>query len=111
MAIPFEPNTAPIVFQRLADERMRERAFLERLAGTYTLPSMIMIATVQGDHTLVLGYTGQPTLELVPLEGTRFTLKGQPSITVEFDLAEAGPASGLELTHPGGIMTATRSAD
>jgi CubicO group peptidase (beta-lactamase class C family) len=34
VAIPFEPDTQPIVFQRLADERMRQRAFLERLAGT-----------------------------------------------------------------------------
>ncbi len=111
VAIPFEPNTPPIVFQRLPDERMRERVFLERLAGTYTLPSMTLIATVQGDHTLVLGFAGMPTTELVPLEGTRFTLKGQPSITVEFTLPEAGAASMLELTHPGGIMSATRSAD
>ncbi len=111
VAIPFEPNTSPIVFERLPDERMRERAFLERLAGTYTMPSMLMLVTLQGEHTLVLGFAGMPTTELVPLEGARFTLKGQPSLTVEFVLADDAPASELQLTHPGGVMVATRPAD
>ena len=110
VAIPFEPDTQPIVFQRLPDERMRERAFLERLAGTYTMPSATMLAALQGEHTLVLAFAGMPTTELVPLDGARFTLKGQPSLVVEFTLGDDGAASELHLTHPGGIMIATRQA-
>jgi hypothetical protein len=69
---------------------------------------MKMLAAMQGEHTLVLGFAGMPTTELVPLDGARFTLKGQPSLVVEFTLADDGSASELQLTHPGGIMIATR---
>ncbi|HYF61445.1 MAG TPA: serine hydrolase [Herpetosiphonaceae bacterium] len=108
VAIPLEPDTAPIVFERAADESMRQREFLERLAGTYALPSMTMLVTLQGDHALTLGYAGMAATELLPLEGTRFTLKGQPALLVEFILGDDGQASQLQLTYPGGIMAATR---
>lgn len=109
LAIPFEPETAAIVFERIAEARMRERAFLEPLAGTYTLPGMTIIAALQGEQTLVLGYAGMPMNELVPIDGTRFTFKDQPSLSVEFTVGDDGRASQLRITHPGGIMTATRA--
>lgn len=106
VAIPFEPMVKPINFERIADPRMRERDFLAPFAGTYALPNMTLIVTLQGDHTLVLGYVGQPSSELLPLEGTTFEIKGQSGITVEFK--SSAQATELLLTHPGGIWTATR---
>ena len=108
VAIPFEPMVKPINFERIAEPRMRERDFLAPFAGTYTLPNMTLIVTLQGDHMLVLGYVGQPSSELLPLHGTLFAIKGQSGITVEFK--SSAQATELLLMHPGGIWTAKKNS-
>jgi hypothetical protein len=76
LALPLEPNVKEIVFECVAESHLRQRAFLERLVGTYEVMGMPLAITLKGEDTLVGTLPGQPSLELVPYRGTTFNLKG-----------------------------------
>ena len=84
LALPLEPSVKEIVFERVADPRLRDRAFLERLAGTYELMGMPLSISLKGDDTLVGTMPGQPAIELVPYRGTTFNLKGLTGASLTF---------------------------
>jgi hypothetical protein len=65
-------------------------------------PVEIVIAQ-QNDGTLTAAVPGAPPLELVPVRGLRFGIKGQPSITAEFELDETGTAVRI-VVQPLGIF-------
>ncbi len=108
LALPLEPNVKEIVFERVAENNLRQRAFLERLVGSYEVMGMSLAITLKGEDTLVGTLPGQPSLELVPYRGTTFNLKGLTGASLTFHLGESGPADSLELVQPGVVLQAKR---
>ncbi len=108
LALPLEPSVKEIVFERVADPRLRDRAFLERLAGTYELMGMPLSISLQGDDTLVGTLPGQPAIELVPYRGTTYNLKGLNGASLTFRVGETGPAESVVLNQPGVVLEAKR---
>lgn len=108
VSLPMESSVKEIVFVRVAPEAMRERSFLEPLAGTYELMGMQVHIALQGDHTLVLAIPGQPEYELEPVEGTEFTVKGQPGVRIEFKRDESGAVTEAIVTQQGAVLSARR---
>jgi CubicO group peptidase (beta-lactamase class C family) len=108
LALPLEPNVKEIVFERAAENQLRERAFLDRLVGTYEIMGMPLAITLKGEDTLAGTLPGQPSLELVPYRGTTFNVKGLAGASLTFHMGESGPADSLELVQPGAVLQARR---
>ncbi len=105
---PLEPNVKEIVFTRMAAQQMRERTFLEPLAGEYVLGALTATVTLQGDDTLILTVPGQRPYELVPRTGTTFDLKGLTGFSVEFKKDAAGAVAELVVYLPNGTFVVKR---
>jgi CubicO group peptidase (beta-lactamase class C family) len=88
LTIPLEPNVDPILFARQAPAEMRERGFLEKLAGEYDGPAPVNIV-LRDDNVLQYSVLGT-TRELVPVRGTYFRIKGLTGSAVEFLRDKAG---------------------
>jgi len=101
LTVPVQPGADALRFERQAPERLRDPDFLATLTGTYRLSGIGVDVDVRlrGERTLVFDQAGA-TAELVPLRGTRFGVRGQEGITVEFVL-EDGRASGMVLRQGG----------
>jgi CubicO group peptidase (beta-lactamase class C family) len=84
LSVPFDANVKEIVFSRLADRRMKETTFLQPLTGAYQRGAGIVTVAMKGDHAITLALAGQPAVELEPVRGTRFSIKGQNGSSVEF---------------------------
>jgi hypothetical protein len=83
-SIPFEPSVKEVVFTRLPDRSMKEKMFLQPLTGSYQRGAGTLMVAMKGDHTITLTMPGQSPLDLEPVRGTRFNIKGQNGSTVEF---------------------------
>jgi Domain of unknown function (DUF3471)/Beta-lactamase len=108
VSLPMEGSVKEIVFARVAPESMREKSFLEPLAGTYDLMGTQVHIALQGEHTLVLAIPGQPEYELEPVEGTEFGVKGQPGLRIEFKRDDAGAVTEAVVTQQGAVVSAKR---
>jgi CubicO group peptidase (beta-lactamase class C family) len=84
LSVPFETSVKEIVFSRLADRSMKETTFLRPLTGAYQRGAGIVTVAMQGDHAITLTMGGQTAVELEPVRGTRFNIKGQNGSSVEF---------------------------
>jgi hypothetical protein len=62
-----------------------------------------VVVAQKGDHLLTVTVPGAPPFELQPGRGLRFEVKGQPGISVEFELDEAGAVTRL-VAQPLGIF-------
>lgn len=107
LTVPLEPNVSDIVFSRVADEAMRQVAFLSAFVGQYEISGVILTVALQGD-TLTLTVPGQPTYELVPTRGTSFDLKGLSGFTVEFTKNASGTVTEAIFYQPNGTFVAKR---
>lgn len=83
LSVPFETSVKEIVFSRLADRSMKETTFLRPLTGAYQRGPGTVTVAMQGDHAITLTMGGQ-AVELEPVRGTRFNIKGQNGSSVEF---------------------------
>lgn len=90
LSMTLEPNVPDIVFQRVAEARMRERSFLEAFAGQYELPGNVLNIALRGEHTLVANTPGQPARELIPRNGTLFDVQGLSGVSIEFKTDASG---------------------
>jgi len=108
IAAPLEPNVDDIIFTRVPDESMRQRAFLEPFVGEYDLGGAVLTVALKGDDTLTLTVPGQPSYGLVPTRGTSFDLKGLSGFSVEFTRDESGVVTELVLYQPNGTFVAKR---
>jgi CubicO group peptidase (beta-lactamase class C family) len=84
LSVPFETNVKDIVFSRLADRRMRETTFLKPLTGAYQRGAGTVTVAMKDDRSITLAMPGQPAVDLEPVRGTRFSIKGQNGSIVEF---------------------------
>jgi hypothetical protein len=62
-----------------------------------------LVVGQKGGRTLTIAEPGAPGFELEPGRGLRFAVKGQPGITAEFELDEAGTVTRL-VAQPLGIF-------
>ena len=108
LSIPFEPVVKDIVFGRAADRSMKEKSFLEVLAGQYELGSTTITVLLREDNSLLLVVPGQTPYELLPVRGTYFDLKGLSGYCVEFKKDVAGKISQLAFYQPDGNYVAKR---
>jgi hypothetical protein len=103
LTVPFEPAVEALRFDRLPDSAARDPEVARRLHGTYVMgPVELVVAQGAGDALTVTTQGGQ-SLELLPGRGLRFEVKGQPGITAEFELDEAGAATRL-VAQPLGVF-------
>lgn len=107
LSTPLEPNVKDIMFERVADQSMRTRAFLEPLTGKYDLDGKLATVAMKGEDAITIAMPNMPEMELEPYQGTEFTLKGMDMIRVEFK-KEDGKVTGLEVTQPGGMHAAKK---
>ncbi len=108
VAVPLEPAVDPVVFVRMPEETMRERAFLEPFTGEYQMEQVTITIRLKKEDTLFVLVSGQPEYELVPYQGTRFTFKGVPGVSVEFIRDEAGAVIEAKIIQPEGVFTAKK---
>jgi hypothetical protein len=101
--VPFEPSVEPLRFSRLPDARATDPEFLGRLCGTYVMGPIEVVIARKNAQALTVAGAGAPALELEPGRGLRFTVKGQPGVTAEFELDEAGAVARL-VAQPFGIF-------
>jgi CubicO group peptidase (beta-lactamase class C family) len=105
LTVPFEPSVGPLRFDRRPDARARDPEVLRRLCGTYAMGPIEIVVALKGDHVLTVATPGAPPFELQATRGLRFEVAGQPGITAEFELDQAGGvvrlvAQPLGIFHP-----------
>ena len=108
LALPLEPNVPAIHFRRVAEAGMRERSFLEPLAGEYELGPTTVTVALKGDDTLMLVVPGQAPYELLPQRGLLFELKGITGFSVEFKKDPGGRVTEFVAYQPNGTFVAKR---
>lgn len=99
LTVPLEPSAEPLRFERQPPERMSDPAFLRGLTGTFRVAGMEVEVRLRGERTLVFEQPGF-SAELVPQRGTRFGVKGQEGITVEF-VTDGDRATGIVIRQAG----------
>jgi CubicO group peptidase (beta-lactamase class C family) len=98
---PMELGVKDIVFKRLPDRRMRERAFLEPLAGTYQVGDYKIVVSLRPDNVLVATFPTQKIFEMEPVRGNSFAAKEENGTTIDFKRDAAGKVTELSLTEQG----------
>jgi CubicO group peptidase (beta-lactamase class C family) len=102
LSMPLEPHVKDIVFTRMPDKQLTERAFIQAFVGQYAAPGEPVPTTValRGDHTLVLTHPGSPDRELLPKRGTSFELQGLTGFTLEFHRDASGKVTEAIMHTP-----------
>ncbi|MCU0647314.1 MAG: serine hydrolase [Gemmatimonadaceae bacterium] len=108
MLVTFDPNVPAVVMRREPPARLREVAFLSRLVGRYRLPTGQMVTiTLRGATLMYQQGAGAPT-ELDPFDGTTFSLRANPQISLEFRLDASGVVTGVRGVQPGAVFDMPR---
>jgi CubicO group peptidase (beta-lactamase class C family) len=108
LALPLEPSVKDIVFTRMPEKGMTDKSFLEQFVGEYEVMGMSAVVSLKGENVLALSIPGQPEFELVPYQGTEFTLKDMPGFSIEFKQDESGAVTEAIVTQPGAVFTAKK---
>jgi CubicO group peptidase (beta-lactamase class C family) len=108
VAVPLETSVEPIVFRKMPEKTMRERAFLEQFVGEYLLNKVVVNIRLKNQDMLFLLVEGQPEYELDPYQGAQFNLKGISGVSIEFILDESGVVTAAKITQPEGVFTAKK---
>jgi CubicO group peptidase (beta-lactamase class C family) len=102
VSLPLESTVKDIVFTRRGDARMHEKTFLQPLTGTFARGPANVVVALKNDNALTITMPGQGTLDLEPLRGTKFNIKGLTGYEVEFI------GDDLVFYQPNGTFSATR---
>jgi len=103
LSSPLEPQVKDIVFTRLPDRRMKEKAFLEPLAGTYILSDFKFLVTLRPDNVLTFTTPNGTMYELEPVRGTTFAVKKLSGTTLNFKM-EGGKVMEVAFAQPGSTL-------
>ncbi|MBE2266953.1 MAG: serine hydrolase [Anaerolinea sp.] len=109
VSVQLEPNVAPIMFTRMADSSLKNRAFLEQFVGEYELMGMTLTVAMRGEDSLIASVPGQGDVILEPYQGTTFNLKGLTGFSFEFKV-ENGAVTEVTIHQPNGAFVATKRA-
>lgn len=108
LSVPLQTGVKDIIFTRVAEEKMKERSFLEQFTGEYELAETILTVSLKGENTLTLTVPGQPEYELVPYKGTEFNFKNLSGFSIKFKMDESGAVTEAILTQPNGVFAAKK---
>ena len=104
LAFPLEEKVAPIVFKRVASQKLAEKSYLEQFVGDYELKmgerELVVGVSLQGE-ALVANIPGQSD-ELEPYKENEFRLKSAPAQIITFICGADGQVSEAHL--PGGVI-------
>lgn len=100
LSVALESNVDPIVFVRQPPAEMRDRKFLELLAGEYDDGGVTATVAVREDNVLQYIVLGNAR-ELVPVRGTYFRIKDLTGVAVEFMRNPAGQYDRIAIYSPG----------
>ena len=106
--VHLEPSVKPIVFTRMPDKTMANRAFLEPFVGKYEVMGMTLTIDLRGDTELVASIPGQGDQVLEAYQGTTFNLKGLTGFSIELKRDASGKVTEAVITQPGATLSATR---
>lgn len=99
LTTPIEPNVDPITFTRQPPPAMRERNFLNTLAGEYEGVAPVSIV-LRDDNVLQYSVLGN-VRELIPVRGTYFRIKDLAGTAVEFLRNPAGEIDRMAIYSAG----------
>lgn len=108
VAMPLESTVPDIVFTRLPDARLRERAYLERFAGEYDLNGATVTIALLGEGRLLARLPSRPRIALTPRTENEFVVEGVTGVGIRFETDDAGAITGAVITQPGLVQSATR---
>ena len=100
VTIPIEPNVEPTLFVRQAPAEMRERKFLDALAGEYDNGGVPVMIVVREDNVLQYSVLGN-VRDLIPVRGTYFRIKDLSGAAVEFMRNPAGQVDRMAIYSAG----------
>ena len=100
ISVPLEPNVEPIVFVRQPPAEMRDRKFLDPIAGDYDNGGVPVTVAVREDNVLQYIVLGN-VRELVPVRGTYFRIKDLAGVAVEFMKNPSGEYDRMAIYSPG----------
>ena len=101
LSCAMEPNVKDIVFTRMPERRMHERAFLEPLAGVYQVADYKILITLRADNVLAVTMPNQKMYELEPVRGYTFAFKGENGLTLDFKHDTSGAVTEFSLSQAG----------
>jgi len=90
LSCSLEPNVHDIVFTRMPDRRMREPGFLKPLTGVYQVADYKIVIALRPDNILTAALPTGRVLELEPVRGNTFAVKGENGLTLDFKRDAAG---------------------
>jgi len=108
LAIKLEPAVDDIVFTRMAEKKMRQRAFLQKFVGEYELQGIVVKIYIKKRDTLYVFVLGQPEYELLPYKGNEFNFKNLTGYSIEFVMNNNGKVIEAKTKQPNGTFTAKR---
>jgi hypothetical protein len=100
ISVPLEPRVEPIVFTRQAPAEMRDRKFLDAVAGDYEVGGVPVTIAVREDNVLQYIMLGS-VRELIPVRGTYFRIKDLTGVAVEFMKNSSGQYDRMVSYSPG----------
>ncbi|HSH39277.1 MAG TPA: serine hydrolase [Chthoniobacterales bacterium] len=100
VTIPIEPNVDPTLFVRQAPAEMRDRKFLDALAGEYDNGGVPVTIVVREDNVLQYSVLGN-VRDLIPVRGTYFRIKDLSGAAVEFLRNPAGQVDRMAIYSAG----------
>ena len=101
LSCSLEPNVKDIVFTRLPDRRMRERSFLEPIAGVYQVADYKYVVTIRPDNVLTVTLPSGKVWELEPLRANTFAVKGENALALDFKRDTGGKVTEFSLNQGG----------
>jgi hypothetical protein len=90
-----------IVFQRVADPKMRTREFLSPLVGAYELGASIWDVVLREDGVLQLRTQTGQVFDLEAARGTTFRVKERTGWLLEFKKDSSGAVTEAVFHQPG----------
>ncbi len=101
LSCSLEPNVRDIVFTRLPDRHMRERSFLDPIAGIYQVADFKYMIRVRPDNVLSVTLPSGKVWELEPVRGNTFAVKGENGLTLDFKRDPSGKVTEFSLDQAG----------
>ena len=108
LAVPLEPQVAPIVFRRLPPPEMATREFLEPLTGVYRLGNIVFRIALDRAGQLTFTRNQAPTERLLPRHGHIFGFPDSDFFRIEFRRNAAGAVDALLSHEPTGTYVLER---
>jgi CubicO group peptidase (beta-lactamase class C family) len=105
--VKLEAHVAPVLFDRLPDEYMRDKEFLKAFVGKYELEGAVVEVALK-ENILTFALPGQPPSELVPVRGLRFKLKDSEAAIITFKQDSSKTVSEFLFSQFGAVISAKR---